>query len=228
MRVGDFAKEYQSKTDEELLRLAMDSEQLTSEAKAYLTSEFARRGINSERIRAFREVQELPRDIVQGPESFVSPSLGPGTDLYTIGPPLPAGTAKAPWRPKTAGRIAFFFGPIAGAQVVAISLRRMGHQPTAKKVMLLALGMSALEAAILFFIPDVLARLVGFGAEIVFLLIFPAFMENAFREWEASHPGATPSNGWKAIGWGLVGTFVFLVVALVVFLMLAALVPAGR
>jgi len=43
MQTGDFAGEYQAKTDEELLRLAMDSDQLTAEAQAYLTSEFATR-----------------------------------------------------------------------------------------------------------------------------------------------------------------------------------------
>lgn len=60
---------------------------------------------------------------------------------------------------------------------MAISLSRMGCQQTAKKVMLLALGAAAAEAAILFFIPDVLSRLVGFGAEIAFLLIFPVFIK---------------------------------------------------
>lgn len=117
MPIGDFAGEYQAKTDEELLRLAMDSDQLTSEAQAYLTSEFAQRGISAEQVRAFRE----------RPEPIVSSPILPGRDPYTIGPPLPSETSKAPWRPKIAGRIAFFFGPVAGALVVVISLRRMGY-----------------------------------------------------------------------------------------------------
>src|SRR6185437_15006145 len=57
-----------------------------------------------------------------------------------LGPPLPSEAAKAPWRPKVAGIIAFFFGPMAGALVVVSSLRRMGHQDRAKRVMLLALA----------------------------------------------------------------------------------------
>ena len=151
----------------------------------------------------------------------------PGSGSYTIEQPLPSDTRKAPWRPKAAGRIAFFFGPVAGALVVAISLHRMGYQQSVKKVVLLALGAAAIEAAILFFIPDALSRLVGFGAEIAFLLIFPAFMEKEFGDWQATHANATPSNGWNAIGWGLVGAVVFLVVAFLVFLVLSALVPAG-
>jgi hypothetical protein len=227
MQAGDFAKEYQAKTDEELLRLAMDSEQLTSEAKTYLTSEFARRGINAEELSAFREEEALHRTGVRH-GSVASLPLVSGKNSYTLGPPLPAEAPKTPWRPKTAGRIAFFFGPIAGAQIVAISLRRMGHQQTAKKVIFLALGMSAAEAVLLFFIPDAASRLVGFGAEIAFLLIFPVFMENAFTEWEASHPTAKPSSGWNAVGWGLAGSIVFLAISLIVFLLLTAVITTRR
>jgi hypothetical protein len=218
MPIRDFAGEYQSKTDEELLRLAMDSDQLTAEAQAYLTSEFAKRGIRAEQVHAFRV----------RPESVASSPIVSGKDSYTIGPPLPSEISKAPWRPKVAGRIAFFFGPVAGALVVVISLRRMGHPQSAKKVLLLALGMAAAEAAIIFFIPDALSRLVGFGAEIAFLLIFPVFMENEFSEWQAAHPSTIPSNGWKAIGWGLVGTAMLVVIFFIMFIGLSALSPAGH
>jgi len=229
MQIGDFAREYQAKTDEELLRLAIDSEQLTSEAKAYLTSEFAKRGINAEQIRTFREEEELRRTgTPERPEAVALFPAVPGGDSYTIGPPLPSEIIKAPWRPKAAGRAAFFFGPVAGALVVAVSLRRMGYRQSAKKVMFLALGAAAAEATILFFIPAVLSRLVGFGAEIAFLLIFPAFMEKEFSEWQATYPSAKPSNGWNTIGWGLVGSVVFLVIAFVVFVVLAALFQAGQ
>jgi len=218
MPIGEFAGEYQAKTDEELLRLAMDSDQLTSEAQAYLTSEFAQRGISAEQVRAFRE----------RPEPIVSSPILPGRDPYTIGPPLPSETSKAPWRPKIAGRIAFFFGPVAGALVVVISLRRMGYPQSAKKVLLLALGMAAAEGVIIFFIPDALSRLVSFGAEIGFLLIFPVFMEKEFSEWQATHPGAMPSNGWKAIGWGVVGTAVLVVIFFLMFIALSKLRPVGH
>ena len=218
MQIGNFANEYQAKTDEELLRLAIDPDQLTSEAQAYLTSEFAKRGISAGQIRAFGE----------GHEIVASAPLVRGRDSYTIGPPLPSESSKAPWRPKVAGRIAFFFGPVAGALIVVVSLRRMGQQQSAKKVLLLALGVAALEAVIIFFIPDVLSRLVGFGAEIAFLLIFPVFMEKEFSEWQATHPSTAPSNGWSAIWWGLVGTAVLALIVFVMFIGLSALRPAGQ
>ena len=59
LETGDFAEEYRSKTDEELLRLALDPEQLIPEANAALNGELSRRQINNtERLRAFRGEEE--------------------------------------------------------------------------------------------------------------------------------------------------------------------------
>jgi len=61
MGVHDFAKEYQSKADEELLRLELVSGQLTPEANDALKVELSRRLINgTDRLSAFRE-QEAQR-----------------------------------------------------------------------------------------------------------------------------------------------------------------------
>jgi hypothetical protein len=61
MEIQDFAKEYQSKTDEELLRLELVSEQLTPQANDALRGELSRRLINgTTRLSAFRE-QETQR-----------------------------------------------------------------------------------------------------------------------------------------------------------------------
>ena len=56
MRYEDFAGSFERKSDEELLRLEMESGSLTPEATATLTNELAKRRINSaERISAFRD-----------------------------------------------------------------------------------------------------------------------------------------------------------------------------
>ncbi|MFL6439830.1 MAG: hypothetical protein ACJ71Q_19815 [Terriglobales bacterium] len=141
--------------------------------------------------------------------------------------PLSSQISKPPWRPKVAGRIAFFFGPIAGALVVVISLRRMGHKESTRKLLLLAIAFAAVESAILFFVPDAVSRLVGFGAEIAFILFFPVLMEKEFAEWAATHAGVSPANGWKAVGWGLVGVVLFLAVLFLVFIGLSLVLP-GR
>jgi hypothetical protein len=63
VEIQDLADEYQSKTDEELLRLALDSAELTTEANVVLNNELSRRGINSaERLTAFREEEEQRKE----------------------------------------------------------------------------------------------------------------------------------------------------------------------
>jgi len=59
VEIQDLAEEYRSKTDEELLLLALDPEQLTPEANAVLNDELARRRINdTERLKAFRDEEK--------------------------------------------------------------------------------------------------------------------------------------------------------------------------
>jgi hypothetical protein len=63
MQYEDLAKAYETKTNEELLRLALDSEHLTQEASAVLSSELSRRGISgTERLAAFRDEEEQRKE----------------------------------------------------------------------------------------------------------------------------------------------------------------------
>ncbi len=146
--------------------------------------------------------------------STMSPS--PGTGSYSMGPPLPAELLKPPFTPGTAGRIAFFFGPLAGALVSAISLRRMRHPEKARKVTTMALLAAALLALILVFIPEGLSRIVGLAAEAAFYVTFQTIQESEFAEWQIANVSMQPSSGWKAIGWGLIGLCLFLMIVLVV------------
>ena len=91
MQIGNFAEDYQKKTDEELLQLAMDSHQLTSEAQGNLTSEFAKRGISAEQIRAFGdEKKQLRIGAPEKLESVASSATVRGRGSYSIAPPLPS------------------------------------------------------------------------------------------------------------------------------------------
>jgi hypothetical protein len=59
MDIQNLTEEYQSKTDEELLRLAMHADQLTPEADVALKNELAKRRINDkDRLEAFRKQEE--------------------------------------------------------------------------------------------------------------------------------------------------------------------------
>ncbi len=148
----------------------------------------------------------------------------PAPTSYTIGPPLQAKPGKPPWRPHTAGVIAFFFGPLAGALVVIISLRRMGHSQRAKKVLLLALSAAIVESGVLLFIPDILGRFVAVGAEIAFYLVFPPMMQREFNEWLTSNPSIGPASGWRAIHWGIIGIVLFVLILFVVTIVLGTVV----
>jgi len=55
METLDFRKQYEAMTNEELLNLAMDSEQLNPEARNWLDSELSRRGIGRGKIHEYSQ-----------------------------------------------------------------------------------------------------------------------------------------------------------------------------
>lgn len=75
MLLEDYAKTFESKTDDELLRLAFTSEDLVAEASAALNNELSKRGINNaERMTAFDE-DEKQRKIENEEEEFARKSI---------------------------------------------------------------------------------------------------------------------------------------------------------
>ena len=79
MEIQDLAQEYQTKSDEELLRLALDAADLTPEASLALNNELSRRGIHTaERLVSFR-VEEKDR------KKEASKRTGPLFIIHPIG-----------------------------------------------------------------------------------------------------------------------------------------------
>jgi hypothetical protein len=155
-----------------------------------------------------------------------SSAIDPGKDYASIGPVLPAEMSKAPFGPKVAGRIAFFFGPIAGALVSVVSLRRTGHPLRSRQILRWTLVVAAVFAVVVILLPDALARLFGLAAEISFYSVYPRLQEDEFASWQSANPGLQPSNGWGAIGWGFLGLLLFAVVVLLVGIPLVILFPS--
>jgi hypothetical protein len=63
VEIQDLAEGYQTKSDDELLRLALDSADLTPEASLVLSNELSRRGINTaERLALFREEEKRRKE----------------------------------------------------------------------------------------------------------------------------------------------------------------------
>src|SRR5579864_6819120 len=133
---------------------------------------------------------------------MASPAIEPGKDYARLGPVLPAEMLKPPFHPKVAGRIAFWFGPIAGALVSVISLRRTGHPLRARQVLRWTIAVAAVMSLVLILLPDGLGRFFGFVAEITFYSVYPKLQKDEFAVWQTANPGVEPSNGWKALGWG--------------------------
>jgi hypothetical protein len=69
MEIQDLAKGYETKSDEELLRLALNPADLTPEANTALNIELSKRGLNrSERLEAFRqEERKRKEDLKKNP-----------------------------------------------------------------------------------------------------------------------------------------------------------------
>ena len=154
-----------------------------------------------------------------------SSTIDPGRDLAPLGPVLDAERLTPPFEPAVAGRIAFFFGPIAGALVSVISLRRTGHPVRARQVLRWTIAVAAVMSLVLILLPDGLGRLFGFVAEITFYSVYPKLQKDEFAIWQTANPGVEPSNGWKALGWGFLGLLLFFVVGLLILIPLATFFP---
>jgi FtsH-binding integral membrane protein len=154
-----------------------------------------------------------------------SSTIVPGRDLAPVGPVLDAERLTPPFEPAVAGRIAFFFGPIAGALVSVVSLRRTGHPLRARQVLRWTIAVAAVMAIVLILLPEGLGRLFGFVAEITFYTVYPKLQKDEFAIWQTANPGVKPSNGWKALGWGFLGLVLFFVVAMLIVIPLETLFP---
>ncbi len=79
MQIQDLAKSYQTKTDEELVRLAMNLEQLTAEARSVLMGELTRRRIDvTENLEAHTDVEPASEKIRTRGLSFHADPPGVG------------------------------------------------------------------------------------------------------------------------------------------------------
>lgn len=154
-----------------------------------------------------------------------SSTIEPGRDMASVGPVLDAERLTPPFEPAVAGRIAFFFGPIAGALVSVVSLRRTGHPLRARQVLRWTVAVAAVMSLILILLPNGLGRLFGFVAEITFYSVYPKLQKDEFAIWQTANPGVEPSNGWKALSWGFLGAILFFVVAILIAIPLSIFSP---
>jgi hypothetical protein len=97
----------------------------------------------------------------------------------------------------------------------------MGHPEKSTKAAQIAILGSILLAVVLFFTPEVLSRIVGLAGEGAFFFAFRNIQEAEFTQWQTANPTAKPSNGWRAIGWGLIGVVLWIILFLLISFLLA-------
>lgn len=121
---------------------------------------------------------------------------------------------KPPWKPRVAGIAALLLGPLAGAFVTYVNLRRLGQERKAKVT--LAWSMAAILAIIvvLIYLPDSLTRIVGLCVEGAGAAGYPAIQRDDFALWEKNHPQMTPASGWRSLGLAFLGLVTFLALAI--------------
>jgi hypothetical protein len=123
---------------------------------------------------------------------------------------------KPPWRPKVAGYIALFLGPIAGALVVAASFRKIGQPQKAKQTVFYTLLL-----CVAFLIPFLLgipadapiSKIILLAVEGAGYSVFPSIIQEDYGRWKASNPGVKPRNDYASIGWGILGALMYLTIA---------------
>ena len=140
-------------------------------------------------------------------------------------PPIEAvlSWTKPPWKPRVSGRMAFWLGPLAGGIVAFINLRRLGARRKANLTLLSTVATLILALVILIYVIPYyllfLGKFIGLGIEVAGFKIFPSIQSKDFETWQVNHPGATTANGWKAIGWGILGLLSFLALIVLVVML---------
>ncbi len=126
---------------------------------------------------------------------------------------------KPPWRPKVSGYVAFVLGPIAGALVAAASFRSMGQPRKAQQRLLYTLLLTAA-----FLIPFLLAipadapikKFILLAVEGAGYSVFPSLVREEYVKWKAVNSDVKPRNDYASIGWGIVGAFIYLTMAVLI------------
>jgi hypothetical protein len=148
-------------------------------------------------------------------ESFGQPSMSPAPiEVVLRG-------SKLPWRPKAAGYVALFLGPMAGALVAAASLRRMGQAEKAKKTVLysILLCIAFLVPFLLGIPPDApIKKIILLAVEGAGYSVFPSILREDCVKWKSAHPGLKPRNDWATAGWGILGAIMYIGLAVMILM----------
>ena len=124
---------------------------------------------------------------------------------------------KQPWRPRVSGIIGFIFGPLAAGLLTFINFRRLGKERKATLTLLYTFVGSILLFLLLGVMKTEQTEIVGpLVGNIVCPLLFPFIQKKDFKIWRNQNPQLQPNTGWNSIGWGVIGSVIFFVLALII------------
>jgi Flp pilus assembly protein TadD len=126
--------------------------------------------------------------------------------------PIDQPSPKPPWKPKVSGVIAVLFGPLAGALVALVNLKRLGEGHKGRSVLGWTIAATVPLVAALIYLPGGVSKVVGLAVQGTGAGLFPWLQKRAFERWQQANPGAAHANEWKSAGWGLLGMVFSLVV----------------
>ncbi len=130
--------------------------------------------------------------------------------------------SKAPWKPSVSGSIAFFFGPVASGIITYINLKRLDHPKKANLVLKFTFIGTVILILLLFMMSEFMTNFMGtFIGHFLTIFLFIKLQKKEFKDWQINNEHIKPSNGWRTVGWGFLGFFLYLVIAFI----LAFIVP---
>ena len=131
--------------------------------------------------------------------------------------------SKPTWRPKVSGYVALLLGPLAGGLVAAASFRSMGQTHKARQtVFYTVVGCAVFLSLVILGLPAraPLKPILMLAAAGAGFSIFPSIVRNDYVKWKKSNPGVKPRNDYTSIGWGILGS--------VLYVVLGGLIGAGE
>jgi len=120
-------------------------------------------------------------------------------------------------RSKSVDRGYPLLGPLAGALVTYVNLKRLGQGRKGRLVFGWSIVATVPLFAALIYLPAEITKVLGVAVEGTGAALFPWLQKQPFEKWEQANPGAVHANKWKSVGWGLLGMVLVFVVFMGLF-----------
>ncbi|NJD76662.1 MAG: hypothetical protein FIB08_06125 [Candidatus Methanoperedens sp.] len=121
---------------------------------------------------------------------------------------------RPPWHPYVIGVVGLIFGPISAGLVTYVNFKIFGSKIKAILTLILSFVYTTLLIIMLSLLPERGAKDLGTVASgIVTPILFMTIQWYDYENWRRKYPGVKTYNAWKTIGWCVVGTVAYFIMA---------------